>query len=78
MQMKPNYTVRDELEDLIDERGLSAVLSMIADVCSEKSEHLWSNCQDARAASVWLYAGCRVGMAAFSEAVTSTSYGNGE
>jgi hypothetical protein len=76
--MKPNYTVRDELEDLIDERGLSAVLSMIADVCSEKSEHLWSNCQDARAASVWLYAGCRVGMAAFSEAVTSTSYGNGE
>jgi hypothetical protein len=76
--MKPNYTVPDELEDLIDERGLSAVLSMIAEVCREKSEHLWSNCQDARAASVWLHAGYRVDMAAFSEAVTAASYGKGE
>jgi hypothetical protein len=76
--MKPNYTVRDELEDIIDERGLSAVLSMIAEVCREKSEHLWSNCQDARAASVWLHAGCRVDMVAFSEAVTAASYGQGE
>ena len=76
--MKPNYTVRDELEDIIDERGLSAVLSMIADVCREKSEHLWSNCKDARAASVWLHAGCRVDMAAFSEAVKAASYENGE
>ena len=76
--MKPNYTVRHELEDLIDECGLCAVLSMIADVCRGKSEYLWSNCRDARAASVWLHAGCRVGMAAFSEAVTATSYGKGE
>ena len=76
--MKPNYTGRDELADIIDERGLSAVLSMIADVCREKSEHLWSNCKDARAASVWLRAGCRVDMAAFSEAVIAASYGKGE
>ena len=76
--MKPNYTVRDELEDIIDERGLPAVLSMIADVCREKSEHFWSNGQDARAASVWLHAGCRVDMAAFSEAVKAASNGKGE
>jgi len=76
--MKPNYTGRDELADIIDERGLSAVLSMIADGCREKSEHLWSNCKDARAASVWLHAGCRVDMAAFSEAVIGASYGKGE
>jgi hypothetical protein len=76
--VKPNYTVRDELEDIIDERGLSAVLSMIADVCREKAEHLWSNCQDESAAAVWLYAGYRVGMAAVSEAVKATSYGKGE
>ena len=76
--MKSNYTGRDELADIIDERGLSAVLSMIAEVCREKSEHLWSNCQDARAASVWLHAGCRVDMAAFSEAVIAASYGKGE
>jgi hypothetical protein len=78
LKVKPNDTVRDELEDIIDERGLSAVLSMIADICREKSGHLCSNCQDAMAASVWLHAGCRVDMAAFSEAVTSASYGKGE
>jgi len=76
--MKPNYTVRDELEDIIDERGLSAVLSMIADVCREKAERLRSNCQDESAVAVWLYAGYRVGMAAVSEAVKATSYGKGE
>ena len=76
--MKPNYTVRDELEDIIDERGLSAVLSMIADACREKAEHLRSNCQGESAAAVWLYAGYRVGMAAVSEAVKATSYGKGE
>ena len=76
--MKPNYTVRDELEDIIDERGLSAVLSMIADVCREKTERLRSNCQDESAVAVWLYAGYRVGMAAVSEAVKATSYGKGE
>ena len=73
--MKPNYTVRDELEDIIDERGLSAVLSMIADVCREKTEHLPSNCQ---AAAVWLHGGYCVGTAALSEAVKATSYGKGE
>jgi hypothetical protein len=76
--VKPNYTVQDELEDIIDERGLSAVLSMIAEVCREKSEHLCSNYQDGMAASVWLHAGCRVDMAAFNEAVTAASYGKGE
>ena len=76
--MKPNYTVRDELEDIIDERGLSAVLSMIADVCREKAERLRSNCQDESAVAVWLYAGYRVGMAAVSEGVKATSYGKGE
>ena len=76
--MKPNYTVRYELEDIIDERGLSAVLSMIADVCREKAERLRSNCQDESAVAVWLYAGYRVGMAAVSEAVKAASYENGE
>jgi hypothetical protein len=51
---------------------------MIADVCRETSEHLCLNCQDAMAVSVWLHAGCRIDMAAFSEAVTAASYGKGE
>jgi hypothetical protein len=77
--MKPNYTVRDELEDIIDERGLSAVLSMIADVCREKAHHLPSNCQhESAAAAAWLHAGYRVGMAAVSEAVKAASNGKGE
>ena len=76
--MKSNYTGRDELADIIDERGLSAVLSMIADVCREKAERLRSNCRGESAVAVWLYAGYRVGMAAVSEAVKATSYGKGE
>jgi hypothetical protein len=76
--VKPNYTVRDELEDIIDERGSSAVPSMIADVCCEKAEHLLSNCQDESAAAVWLYAGYHIRMAAVSEAVKATSYGKGD
>ena len=76
--MKPNYTVRDELEDIIDERGLSAVLSMIADVCREKAHHLPSNCQEESAAAAWLHAGYRVGRAAVNEAVKAASYGKGE
>jgi hypothetical protein len=75
--VKPNYTVRDELEDIIDERGVSAALSMIADVCREKAEHLWSS-QDESAAAVWLHAGYRVGRAAVNEAVKAASYGKGE
>jgi hypothetical protein len=38
--MNTNYTIRDELEDIIDERGLSAVLLMIADGCHEKGRTL--------------------------------------
>jgi hypothetical protein len=73
VQMKRNYTIRDELEDIIDERGLSAVLSMIAGVCHEKAEHLRPNGQDESAAAVWLHAGYRVRIAAVSEAVKAAS-----
>ena len=76
--MKRDYTVRDELKVIIDERGLSAVLSMIADICREKAEYLRSDRQDESAAAVWLHAAYRVGVAAVSEAAKAASYGNGE
>lgn len=42
-----------ELEAMIDRHGLFVVLSMLSDICSEKSCHLASNWQDHSGAKDW-------------------------
>lgn len=36
----------EDLEGMVDRHGLSGVLSMLSDICGEKSAHLCSNWQD--------------------------------
>lgn len=52
------------LETMIDHHGLSTVLTMIADVCGEKAEHLRAAWQDGGAARLWEKAARRVNGAA--------------
>lgn len=42
-----------ELENMVDRHGLVAVLSMLADVCSEKAMHVESVWQDRHTMRVW-------------------------
>jgi hypothetical protein len=44
---------KDDLEQMIDARGLYGVLEDIAAICYAKAEHLETNWQDANAAKVW-------------------------
>lgn len=41
------------VEAIIDRVGLSVVLSLIADICTEKANHVESNWQDAALAAQW-------------------------
>lgn len=40
-------------EVMIDRLGLSAVLSRMADICIEKSDHVWATCQDLGLTRAW-------------------------
>ena len=46
--------MNDVLEALIDRHGLPAVLNAIAQICSDKAEHIAVNWQDATTAKVWV------------------------
>ena len=43
----------DQLEKMVDETSLADVLESLAELCVLKAEHLESNWQDRRSASVW-------------------------
>lgn len=44
---------KDNLEQLIDQVGLPAVLTAIGEICSEKADHLRTNWQDVNMAREW-------------------------
>ena len=46
-------TERDELEQLIDRTSLAAVLDGLAQICSEKAEHVSTNWQDKQLYAAW-------------------------
>lgn len=48
------------VEHLIDLHGVAEVLNAVAQVCSEKAEHLRANWQDTRSAKAWDKASVRV------------------
>ena len=43
----------NNLEDLVDEYGLSDVLRKLSDICGEKADHLRTNWQDSTSADRW-------------------------
>ena len=47
----------DQLEALVDARGLSAVLVALSEVCYGKAEHLVSNWQEKPASNAWAKSG---------------------
>ncbi len=54
----------DNLEMLIDAKGISGVLDMISDICYEKRDHVLTNWQDKRLACDWGKAAARVNLCA--------------
>lgn len=53
----------DELEALIDRRGIEAVLQQISDLCGLKADHIASNWQDCTLAKRWATVAGAVGVA---------------
>ena len=43
----------ETLESLVDSHGLSAVVCMLSEICTEKAEHLRANWQDTPSAKPW-------------------------
>lgn len=43
----------DQIEALVDKGTVGGVLSLLAEVCSAKADHIRSNWQDEQTASVW-------------------------
>lgn len=50
----------NELELLVDDRGLDRVIDMLADICHEKADHLRSAWQDDFTANLWSKAGIQL------------------
>jgi hypothetical protein len=57
MAREINAQELEQLERLIDQTSLSAVLDALQTICDGKAEHLQSNWQDAGAAKNWTRAG---------------------
>lgn len=51
--MRNDMTEYDQLEGLVDRRGAADVLSWLAQICSDKAEHLRSNSEDESLAETW-------------------------
>ena len=45
--------MKDDIEDYIDKHGVSSLLDLIADICSEKEEHVRTTWQDMNLARAW-------------------------
>jgi len=45
--------INQQLEKLIDENGLKAIIDTIAYICYEKEGHILENWQDKKLASTW-------------------------
>jgi hypothetical protein len=43
----------DELESLVDKNGLSGTLQALAQICSEKADHIRSSYDDDETADLW-------------------------
>jgi hypothetical protein len=65
------------LEGMIDKHGLYDVLDMLAEVCTEKAEHIRTNWQDKKLASVWDQAGRALTVAQAAQSIKLVSYGRG-
>jgi hypothetical protein len=53
MRIVPEPPFADTLENLIDRKGLRAVVKAVVDVCQRKAEHVRSAWQDAELADLW-------------------------
>jgi hypothetical protein len=53
MNMTLRQQITEKLETMIDVYTLASLLDMLAEVSSEKADHLRSNWQDERTAVVW-------------------------
>lgn len=52
--------VSEQLERLVDAEGLADVLSLLAEICEEKSAHVQENWQDEALARLWAGAGFEI------------------
>lgn len=68
--------VQDSLEELVDGLGLCDTLHLLAQVCSEKADHLRSNWQDENAAKVWDSAGATLKNVTQRLDIRGVSYGH--
>jgi len=64
MDYKTETMIKDELESIIDKNGLNYTLSLIADVCFLKADHLSVNWQSHISAKWWSKKGKRIQTAA--------------
>ena len=55
-----NDSIVEALEALVDEADVATVAELLAEVCHEKAEHLFSNWQDRKAAALYTRAGQRL------------------
>jgi hypothetical protein len=51
--------IKDQIEKMIDERGLPAIINILADICFEKAEHVETNYNDKVTAKAWTRYGDR-------------------
>lgn len=50
---RESFAAQEQLETLVDQWGMEAVLRMLSDVCSDKASHLCENWQDTASGKAW-------------------------
>jgi len=53
-------TILENMESMVDIRGIGATLELLAQVCYIKAEHVETNWQDKQAARVWIKIGKKI------------------
>ena len=73
MELTTQQRVSFQLEELVDQYSLQAILDLLESICYEKAEHLLSNWQDASSARAWEQAAKPIGRAVVHSAVFNVS-----
>jgi len=53
-------TILEDMENLVDSRGISESLELLAQICYVKAEHVETNWQDKQTARVWVKVGKKI------------------
>jgi len=64
-EVREQQRFEEEIESIIDHKGIAAMLNAMANICHEKAQHIRENWQDDETAKVWDKNGSKINFPIF-------------